>query len=62
MRDPGRYVFRVELQDEDETEWHDVAAIPLEVEFSPPEDAEPEEYGVQREPRHYSRSSCSPGY
>lgn len=36
-REPGRHIFRVELQNEGETEWHQVAATPLEVIFVPPE-------------------------
>jgi hypothetical protein len=37
----GRHVFRVELQNENETEWHQVANIPLEVYFTPPKTTEP---------------------
>jgi len=36
VSESGRYVFRVELQGEDETEWRQVAAIPLEINFLPP--------------------------
>ena len=35
VREGGRYTFRVESQNEGETEWHQVAAIPLEIIFSP---------------------------
>ena len=37
LREPGRHVFRVELQNEGDTTWHQVAAIPLEVVFETPE-------------------------
>ncbi len=40
IEEPGRHAFRVELQNEDEAEWHEVAAIPLEVNFVPPEASE----------------------
>jgi len=33
----GRYTFRVELQNEGESEWHQVAAVPLSIIFVPPE-------------------------
>lgn len=33
----GRHVFRVELQNEGESTWHQVAAVPLEIRFEPPE-------------------------
>lgn len=42
IAESGRHIFRVELQNEGETEWHQVAAIPLEVIFEPPETAEQE--------------------
>jgi len=38
VEEPGRYTFRVELENEDE--WHQVATIPLEVVFEPPEETE----------------------
>ena len=37
VEEPGRYTFRVEL--EDESGWHQVAATPLEVVFEPSEEA-----------------------
>ncbi|MEE8389820.1 MAG: hypothetical protein V3S14_03355, partial [Anaerolineae bacterium] len=41
ISEPGRHAFLVELQqNEDGTEWHQVAAIPLEVNFVPPEEVE----------------------
>jgi len=40
----GRYTFRVELQNEGESEWHQVAAVPLTIIFKPPEI----EQGVQK--------------
>jgi hypothetical protein len=43
LRESGRYVFRVELRIEDQDQWHQVAAIPLEVNFEPPEEAEQDE-------------------
>ena len=42
LPEPGRYVFRIELRENSEEEWHQVAAIPLEVIFTAPE-AEPTE-------------------
>jgi hypothetical protein len=33
----GRHIFRVEFQDEGETEWRQVAAVPLEIIFTPPD-------------------------
>ena len=33
--EPGRYVFRVELQIEGGIDWHQVAAVPVQVVFSP---------------------------
>jgi hypothetical protein len=35
--EPGRYAFRVELQEGDDDEWRAVAAVPLEVIFEQPE-------------------------
>jgi hypothetical protein len=43
LREPGRYVFLVELRVEDKDEWQRVAAIPLEIDFMPPEETEQEE-------------------
>jgi len=37
VTEPGRYTFRVELQNEGESEWHQVALIPLRIIFMPPE-------------------------
>ena len=34
----GRHVFRVELRNEGETEWNKVVDIPLEINFTPPDD------------------------
>jgi len=34
----GRHVFRVELRNEGETEWRQVADIPLEINFTPPDE------------------------
>jgi hypothetical protein len=34
----GRHIFRVELQNEGETEWRQVADIPLEIDFTPPDE------------------------
>jgi len=36
-REPGRHIFRVELQNEGESEWHQVAVVPLTLVFNPPE-------------------------
>jgi len=36
VSESGRHVFQVELQGENGTEWHQVAAIPLEINFPPP--------------------------
>ena len=47
LRESGRYVFLVELRIEDEDEWQQVAAIPLEVNFVPPEEIEQEETAQQ---------------
>ena len=33
--EPGRYVFRVDLQIEGDDDWHQVAAVPLQVTLSP---------------------------
>lgn len=38
--EPGRHVFQVELQNDEEGQWLQVAAIPVEVIFRPPEPAE----------------------
>ena len=40
VSEPGRYVFQVELQGQNEAEWHQVAAIPLEINFLPPDENE----------------------
>ena len=40
VTESGRYTFLVELQVEGQTEWHEVAAIPLEINFLPPDEAE----------------------
>ena len=37
VTEPGRHTFRVELQQEGETTWRQVAAIPLLIAFEPPE-------------------------
>jgi hypothetical protein len=37
-REPGRYAFIVEFQGENETEWQQVAVVPIEVVFEPPEE------------------------
>lgn len=37
ISESGRHTFLVELQNESGTEWRQVAAIPLEVDFAPPE-------------------------
>ena len=37
----GRHIARVELQNEGESEWRQVAAIPLEIDFQPPEEEQP---------------------
>jgi hypothetical protein len=42
LRESGRHYFRVELRGEDETEWHQVAAVPLEIAFKPPETGQTE--------------------
>jgi hypothetical protein len=36
----GRHTFLVELQDKDDNEWHEVAAVPLEINFLPPDRSE----------------------
>ena len=41
IKGAGRHTFRVELQEEDEVGWHQVASIPLEISFTSAE--EPEE-------------------
>ncbi len=33
IEESGRYTFRVELQQEDDDEWHEVAVVPLDVTF-----------------------------
>lgn len=38
MSESGCHTFRVELQNEGETEWHQVADIPLEIDFTPPDE------------------------
>lgn len=40
IEEAGRHAFRVELQKEHETGWHQVASIPLEISFTPPEGSE----------------------
>ena len=40
VTEPGRYLFRVELQNEGETEWCQVAMIPLEINILPPDETE----------------------
>jgi hypothetical protein len=37
VTEPGRYTFHMELQNEGESEWHQVAAIPLRIIFMPPD-------------------------
>lgn len=37
IREPGRHTFRIELQNEGETTWHRVAAVPLQILFEAPE-------------------------
>jgi len=44
----GRHYFYVDLQEEGESEWHRVAAVPLTIAFKPPEE-EPEEEGEPEE-------------
>ncbi|MBU0510519.1 MAG: hypothetical protein KKD28_11085 [Chloroflexi bacterium] len=41
VREPGLYSFRVDLQNDSETEWYQVAAIPLEITFELPEPTSP---------------------
>jgi hypothetical protein len=40
LHEAGRYVFLVELRTEGQEEWRQVATIPLEVNFVPPEETE----------------------
>lgn len=40
IQSPGRHYFQIELRHEEETEWNTVAAIPLTVTFTPPENEE----------------------
>ena len=40
LAEPGRHTFRVEFQNEGEIEWRQVAAVPIEVIFVSPEEAE----------------------
>lgn len=40
-REPGRHTFRIELQNDGETEWRQVAAIPLEIIFAPQQTEQP---------------------
>jgi len=35
VTEPGRHVFRMEIQNEGESEWRQVAAIPLSIDFQP---------------------------
>lgn len=42
MPEPGRYAFRMELKNKGESEWHEVATIPLKIVFVSPE-REPEQ-------------------
>ena len=37
VSEPGRHIFIVECQGEGETEWQQVAAVPVDVSFEPPE-------------------------
>jgi len=41
VSEAGTHTFRIELQNEGETEWHQVAAIPLEIIFAPQPTAQP---------------------
>jgi hypothetical protein len=41
VKEPGRHVIRVELQNEGENRWHKVASVPLKIRFVSPE-AKPE--------------------
>ena len=38
VAEAGRHIARVELQNEGESEWHQVAAVPLTIIFKPPEE------------------------
>lgn len=40
INEPGQHRFLVELQGEDETEWNQVATVPIEVNFVPQEETE----------------------
>ena len=40
IQTPGRHYFRIELRSEGESEWNNVAAIPLMVVFTPPDNGE----------------------
>ena len=45
----GRHHFYVELQNEGESEWRQVAAVPLAIIFEPPEDVQTERQPEQQE-------------
>lgn len=40
IEESGRHIFRIELQNEGEDEWHQVALVPLTIVFSPQENQE----------------------
>lgn len=42
VTEPGRYSFRVDFQEEGEDEWRQVASVPVEVIFTPPESEQEE--------------------
>jgi hypothetical protein len=42
VEEPGRHFFLVEVQNEAENEWHQVAAIPLMIVFRPSEEEQPD--------------------
>ena len=44
MPEPGHYAFRMEFKNKGESEWHEVATIPLKIVFVSPE-TEPEQAG-----------------
>jgi hypothetical protein len=37
LEEAGRYVFRINFRSENEEAWHQVASVPLEVTFQPPQ-------------------------
>lgn len=37
VTEPGRYIFRIELQNEGASKWRQVAIVPLRITFTPPE-------------------------